>query len=84
MRGKEIEYAVLPNFVVHGPVRPSECVVTAAAPFSMVFERSSALKAFSSSVSSGTVLSESLVGDAGLVDGLIGVGLAIADVGLVT
>lgn len=84
MRGRGIECADLLDVVVHTPVGPTDCAVAAAGPVFIEFEVSGALQAFSSLILSGNVISESVVGGAGLVHGLIGNGAAIADAGLVT
>lgn len=83
-RGRGIEGADLLDLVVHAPVGPTDCAVATAGPVFKVLEGSGALQAFSSFIPSGKVFSESVVGDAGPVHGLIGNGAAIAGAGLVT
>lgn len=89
MRGKIVERAVLLESVVVIVVdtalaRSTDCVAAIAAPVSMIFEESEARNPFSSSDASEIVLGGLVMDNLGLIDGLIGVGLAIADAGLVT
>ena len=84
MPGKRFECADLLNIVVPALVRPNDCAAAATALISMVFEGPEAAKSLPGSDASGNVLSELEVDNLGFMGGLIGDGLAIADVGLVT
>lgn len=65
-------------------IQPTGCAVVVAALAFLVIEGPEAVKLFPSSTPSGNVLSELSVDNVGLIGGLTGVGLAIADAGLVT
>ena len=84
MPGKRFEYADLPNIVVPALVRPNECAAAAIALISVIFAGPEAAKSLPGSDASGNVLSELEVDNLGFIDDLIGDGLVIADVGLVT
>lgn len=83
-RGEKVECADLLELVVAAMARPTDSAAAAAAPVSMTFRGPEAVKPFSSSDAGGNVLSELVVDILGLIGGLIGVGLVMADVGLVT
>lgn len=86
MRGKRVsfvKFVSVPDRVVAPLGRPSDCPVAAVAPVSMKFEGPGATKSSRPDVSED-VLSDTVVEKVGLVDGLVGIGLAIANVGFVT
>lgn len=84
MRGKGFECVGLIDFIVAAPAWPTDCAAAATAPVSLILVGYEAVKSFLSSDASGNVLSELVVDNLGVIGGLIGFGLAIADVGLVT
>ena len=83
MRGKIVDCAGLLDPVV-AALAPTDRAAAAAASVSKIFEEPEAVKLLSSLETSGKVLGELVVDNLGLIGGFIGVGLAIADVGLVT
>ena len=86
MRGKGVnfvEHVGVPDRVVAPVGRPSDCPVAAVAPVSLTFEQLEATKSSRPGVSED-VLSDLVAGKVGLIDGLVGTGLAIANIGFVT
>ena len=86
MRGKVVSlvnFVGVPDRVVAPLDRPSVCPVAAVAPVSLTFEELEATKSSRPDVSED-VLSDLVAGKVGLIDGLVGTGLAIANVGFVT
>ena len=86
MRGKGVnlvDCVGVPDRVFAPLGRPSDCPVAAVAPMSLTFEELEATKSSRPDVSED-VLSDLVAGTVGLINGLVGAGLAIANVGFVT
>ena len=84
MPGKVVKCADLVNTVAPAPVRSTDWTAVTAIPVDKRFKGSETVDSFPSSDAGGNIPSELEGANLGLVGGLIGVGLAIADVGLVT
>ena len=83
MRGKRVNIVGVLDRVVAPLGRPSDCPVAAVAPVSMTFEEPGATKSSRPDVSED-VLSDLVAEKVGLIDGIVGIGLAMANVGFVT